>query len=285
MVLKSVTSGIKIRNMSNTVEYERMSEHASQTRKSSQRSGLMRFDEFLKTKSYPSHNEISEDLACSFVIYDEFATFLSSRNLKAGTAKQYFSDTKTFFKKKFRENDFWKLSRTDDLFMNVIKKMERKMNRESIMNAEVIQTKANPVFISDLREGCRIPLNQNNEKSIRQRAYLTLIFCAVGRGGELSKTTWKGIRWIQEYGALFWDWSETKTESPRVFLCFAVIENTLQIQYTHLLVILWYLEFRTLKIGYFQNLAILISHPLRYHLYSRKLGLTMKDLWILLVTL
>lgn len=81
-------------------------------------------------------------------------------------------------------------------------------------HVEAISKKIVAFSRKTLANCCRFLMKQDNEAlGYEERCVILFLFHAVGRGGEVSTSTWIFAQWDDDHEFLFLDWCELKMDS------------------------------------------------------------------------
>ena len=193
----------------------------SQSAKKGRDRGKKLLQDYLAT-SGRSMSRLSSADCCQMKFFEDMAVYLVNWSLKdeesllkPSTVKKYFSNAKNYVKSLFPTNEFWEKITTADEFAKLIGRIEHRISARHIELGLNTADKSPPIMRFELKEICQQLLKIGTKQSFLDRCYLTCIWQAVGRGGEISLSTWKGIKWIPDLNGIQWEWKEIKTERPK----------------------------------------------------------------------
>ena len=129
---------------------------------------------------------------------------------KPNVMKQYFTTLKADVFRRYRV-----LSKADgtkpEWYIEILSRLKLRAVTEAIGRGEKVSKKAVGFARKALSECCEFLMKQTNGNvGAEERAVLLMLYHAVGRGGEVSSTSWDLARWNDEVECLLAQWGETK---------------------------------------------------------------------------
>ncbi len=199
-------------------------------------SALKKWDEFAEIQNYPKQTELPrrQDFVCGEVLSNnsmsnpndppirqplsEFANFLlnykqksggEEKHLSVGTQLQYLSGVKTFLFKKFKPLKFY--GTDPDWWTDLYNSLRCRAAVAAISRGEAVSKKAIGLSKEAIKNCCRWLMKQENEAlGCEERCILVILFHSVGRGGEVSTSTWDEAEWNVDQEFLSLKWGEIK---------------------------------------------------------------------------
>mmetsp|Transcript_12653 Transcript_12653/g.18593 ORF Transcript_12653/g.18593 Transcript_12653/m.18593 type:complete len:184 (-) Transcript_12653:11-562(-) len=130
---------------------------------------------------------------------------------RSGTAAQYISALKTKLFNRFRPLRFG-LGRDDPEWCDdICRSLKMRATAAAIARGDIVAEKAVGVARQTIIEMSKHLMDQADESlGYEERAVLTTLYHAVGRGGEVSASTWDSSYWELDREHFVLDWGEVK---------------------------------------------------------------------------
>jgi hypothetical protein len=202
--------------------------------KSGGSTAILLYNDFAKIQKYPQYSELDEKFVCDKVLENgslanpndppirkvmaEMASYIVTKKyikdgketyFKPDTALQYFSTFKALLFTRFRPLGYF--TTNPDWYDQLYQGMKVRMATACILRGEKISEKAIGVSRETLLKMCLFLLKQEDQVlGCEERCVLVILFHAVGRGGEISASTWDSTSWDEDRQMLVLDWGEFK---------------------------------------------------------------------------
>lgn len=198
-------------------------------------SSIKHWNAFALIQKYPQFDDLTPDDVTGRVLENgslantndppirkkmaEFANYLfnakkkksgkdSGKNLKTKVQLQYLSGVKTVL---FDEHKALAFTNTCDWYEELYSGLRLRASVAAIARGEAISKKTVGFSRKTLANCCRFLMKQENEGlGYEERCVILILFHAVGRGGEVSTSTWNSAQWEEEREFLSLDWGELK---------------------------------------------------------------------------
>jgi hypothetical protein len=189
------------------------------------KSAISAFDRFCSQQEYPPLRKLlKEDIEGKAPklpgfqqMLQEFCTFLISEYSKnnkhymPGTAAQYLSGIKTVVEKKFKGLEMFQPGKSD-WYDELYDSLKMRARVAAIARGEPVENRTVGIHRDLIIKICDQLLEEGTVAAMEERAILTTLYHAVGRGGEVSTSNWDTAIWqvVQGEGRFCLNWGELK---------------------------------------------------------------------------
>lgn len=192
---------------------------------------LNHFNKFLEIHSKEKNHKISsyKNLSAPFLelsytldkLFSEYADYLFNSKLKTRSATQYLSNIKNKIEKDFKGLSFFDRNKhtmnekgNPRWYSEIYKDLNDNCVGRAHDSGKNVVDKAEPIAREGVCDSSRALLKRNTPDSVRQSTQLTMLWSAMGRGTELSLTTWNSMSFDGRELDSHWKEQKTFSENP-----------------------------------------------------------------------
>mmetsp|Transcript_19499 Transcript_19499/g.42365 ORF Transcript_19499/g.42365 Transcript_19499/m.42365 type:complete len:741 (+) Transcript_19499:209-2431(+) len=201
------------------------------------KSAVEMFNRFAKYQDKPLLTHLNEKNVCGVVlpngsmsnpippiqkVFGQYAHWLlviakkkDGTHYQPGTVAQYFSSLKAILFKKHPPLKYG--GENPDWYEELYHGLKMRASVECIKRGGTVSKKAVGFARAALANSCEFLMGQDNQSlGYEERLVLLMLFHAVGRGGEVSTSTWDSARWDEDREFLELDWGEFKKGQQQI---------------------------------------------------------------------